>query len=504
MHSFMKKGKARHIGVAVALSLALSTTSLPALAATSGSVSPTSTIGTAATTKVAAVAKATLTKVNIAGTVPFGASAINLAKYGYTETEYFATGKAKRYRGAGNTFLDTATVIDGNHSYKTRVLVRKPSAKKFNGTLIVEWTNVTIGVDADFVFAEAGNQFLRQGYAYAVVSAQSVGIEALKTWSPKRYGKLSDKVSDVDPVGGGSVDTMTHKDALSWDIFSGVAAALKANTSKGSPLAGLKIKTMIATGQSQSASRLTGYYNTIQPKYRLFNGFVFWDRATNALRADVTAPGISVNSEGLELYFARPFANANGANTRTWDIAGSTHGSKYAAAYVDAMFQRDGGVRGLSGTPMTFTDWIVPSCQSAPVFSTVPNGQVVAAAMSAVVNKVRKGTDMPANILFQRDGNGDIVRDGNGQALGGLHLSALDAPTATLNAFNPASPAAFPCNVSGSRVDFTKTQLTARYGTTANYANQVGTIDRALQNQGYLLKADVDVNIANALKAAID
>lgn len=497
MNSFTRKGKARHIGVAVALSLALSTVALPANAVTTSSVSPSNQIIATTTTTASAVSKATLSKVKVAGTVPFGAAAISLAKYGYTETEYFATGKAKRYRGAGNASLETATVIDGNHSYKTRVLVRKPAASKFNGTLIVEWTNVTIGVDADFVFAEAGEQFLRQGYAYAVVSAQKGGIDALKTWSPKRYGTLSDTVSDVDPADDSSVDAMNHRDALSWDIFSGVAAALKNNKAAGSPLAGLKIKAMIATGQSQSASRLTGYYNTIQPISRLFDGFVFWDRATNALRSDVTAPGISINSEGLELYFAHPFAE-NGANTRTWDIAGSTHGSKYAAAYVDAMFQRDKGIRGLSGTPMTFTDWIVPSCESAPVFSTVPNGQVIAAGMSAVVAKVLKGTVMPDNIRFQRDDNGDIVRDENGQALGGLHLSALDAPTATLNAFNPASPAAFPCNVSGSRVELTRAELISRYGTTAEYVQQVTDIDRALQNAGYLLKADVDANIANA------
>jgi hypothetical protein len=493
----MTKGKARHIGVAAALSLALTAAAVPAIAATPSSVSTASTITTTVTTPAPAVTKATLSRVSVAGTVPFGAAAISLAKYGYTETEYFATGKAKRYRGAGNASLETATVIDSNHSYKTRVLVRKPAASKFNGTLIVEWTNVTIGVDADFVFAEAGEQFLRQGYAYAVVSAQKTGIDALKGWSPARYGTLSDSVSDVDPRDNSSVDAMNHRDSLSWDIFSGVAAALKNNTVAGSPLAGLKIKAMIATGQSQSASRLTGYYNTIQPIYRLFNGFIFWDRATNALRSDVTAPGISINSEGLELYYARPFA-ANGANTRTWDIAGSTHGSKYAAAYVDAMFQRDRGLRGLSGTPMTFTDWIAPSCQSTPVFSTVPNGQVIAAGMNAVLAKVLHGTAMPDNVRFQRDENGDIMRDVNGQALGGLHLSALDAPTATLNAFNPASPAAFPCNVSGSRVELTKAQLVTRYGTTATYMQQVTDIDRALATRRYLLRADVDANIANA------
>ena len=63
-------------------------------------------------------------------------------------------------------------------------MVRYPKPNKFNGTVAVEWTNVTIGVDFEFATAEAGEYLLREGYAVAIVSAQRVGVERLKTWSP--------------------------------------------------------------------------------------------------------------------------------------------------------------------------------------------------------------------------------------------------------------------------------------------------------------------------------
>lgn len=245
---------------------------------------------------------ATLTAVNVPGTTALGAAAVDLAHYGYTEREYYADGKANRYRGAVAGALQTASVIDGNWPYRTRVLVRTPKPGHFNGTLIVEWTNVTIGVDADFVFAEAHDDLLRQGYAYAVVSAQNVGVNRLKTWSSARYGSLSLAASNVDPQTGGNIDNCgpiaCSGDPLSWDVFSQVAAALKANPGRNPLLPGLKVRDVIATGQSQSAFRISTYYNTIQPLANVFDGFVAWDRA-GAERTDLAVPEVSVNSEGL-------------------------------------------------------------------------------------------------------------------------------------------------------------------------------------------------------------
>ena len=93
------------------------------------------------------VPAATLTRVNVPGTSPMSATAVDLAAAGYTAREFYAEGLANRYAGADANTFTTATVLDGGNSYRTRVMVRYPKPNKFNGTLAVEWTNVTIGVD---------------------------------------------------------------------------------------------------------------------------------------------------------------------------------------------------------------------------------------------------------------------------------------------------------------------------------------------------------------------
>lgn len=448
------------------------------------------------------VPAATLTKVNISGTEPMTSAGIDLGKYGYTETEYFADGEANRYEGAGSANTTTAKIIDSNHDYRTRVLVRTPAKDKFNGTLIVEWTNVTIGTDADFVFAEAHEEYLRDGYAYAVVSAQNAGIDSLKKWSAKRYGSLHAAAMNVNPKTGEAIDACPTpapcaSDAYSWDMFTGVTEALLDNKSEGSALEGLDIANVVAVGQSQSAARLTGYYNTIQPIDNLFDGFVLWDRAVNALRDDVKAPAISINSESLTPLFP---VFPNGENTRTWEIAGATHGSMYAAEYVDSMFTRDDGIQGPDGTPISFTEWVAPTCASEPIFSTVENGMVIAAATEAIVKWVNTGEPASNTILFERDADGNLVREANGQVKGGIQLASFLAPTAGLNAFNGT---AFPCAVSGSRTPYTSAELSALYGNSGTYVKQVTAATEAAEKAGYILPADAEVTISKAKKVKI-
>lgn len=443
---------------------------------------------------------ATLTEVKVPGTTALSAAAVNLAKYGYTEREYYASGTANRYRGAVAGSLQTATVIDGNWAYRTRVLVRAPKAGHFNGTLLVEWTNVTIGVDADFVFAEAHQDLLRQGYAYAVVSVQKVGVDRLKSWSPERYGSLSVDASNVDPVGGGAIDPCSQvgcaPDPLSWDVYTQVARALKANAGAHAPFPGLKIRDVIATGQSQSAFRLTTYYNTIQPMANFFDGFVLWDRAGN-LRTDLQVPEVSVNSEGLS-GLAPTFPTST--YTRAWELAGSTHGSLYAANYVDAMFNRDKALIGPDGQPESFSQWVEPSCAVLPAFSTVPNGLVVSAALDSVKTWIERGKAAPPTILFTRDSSGNFVRDSNGMIEGGIRLSQFVAPTAEQSAFNGTG---FPCLVSGSHRYFTQDEMKQRYGTTSNYVKQVASAMFAAAKGGYVLPFDAVAATAEAARVRI-
>jgi hypothetical protein len=438
--------------------------------------------------------------VHVPGTTALSAAAVDLAKYGYIEREFYAAGTANRYRGAVAGSQQTATIIDGNWAYRTRVLVRAPKPGHFNGTLLVEWTNVTIGVDADFVFAEAHEDLLRQGYAYAVVSVQRIGVNRLKSWSPARYGTLSVDASNVDPQGGGNIDacgpTACAGDPLSWDVYTQVAAALKANHGSQPPFPGLRIHDVIATGQSQSAFRLSTYYNTIQPIANFFDGFVLWDRA-GALRSDLPVPEVSVNSEGLS-GLAPTFPTTT--YTRAWEVAGSTHGSLYAAQYVDAMFNRDKALIGPSGEPESFTQWVEPSCAVLPAFSTVPNGLVVSAALDSVKKWVEWGKAAPPTILFTRDASGTILRDSNGKVEGGVRLSQFAAPTADVSAFNGT---AFPCLVSGSHRYYTPTELKQIYGTSFNYVSQVGASMFTAAKGGYILPFDAVTAVADATRVRI-
>ena len=495
--TIIKPGGRRKAAAAI-LTAALIGTTLSSFAAASAGAAIPAAPGSHAVSSVPAAA---LTQVNVPGTTALSAAAVDLAKYGYTEREFYAAGTANRYRGAVAGSLQTATVIDGGWAYRTRVLVRAPKPDHFNGTLLVEWTNVTIGVDADFVFAEAHEDLLRQGYAYAVVSVQKVGVDRLKSWSPARYGTLSVDASNVDPQGGGNIDNCgpiaCAGDPLSWDVYSQVAQALKVNAGGAhAPFPGLKIHDVIATGQSQSAFRISTYYNTIQPLANVFDGFVMWDRA-GLLRSDLKVPEVSVNSEGLS-GLAPTFPTTT--YTRAWEVAGSTHGSLYAAEYVDAMFNRDHALIGPTGQPESFSDWVDPSCAVLPAFSTVPNGLVVSAALDSVKKWIELRKPAPPTILFTRDASGNFVRDANGMIEGGVRLSQFVAPLAQISAFNGT---AFPCLVSGWHRYFTQAELDQRYGTTRNYVAQVGAAMFTAAKGGYILPSDAVEATVAATKVSI-
>ena len=455
---------------AAVLSLVLAGTFAPLPAASASPAQP--------ATRNLPVRAAALTEVDVPGTAPMSAAAVDLRAAGYTEREFYADGTAARYAGAVSTSLETARVIDRGWPYRTRVLVRAPESKKFNGSLVVEWANVTLGLDGEFVFNEAHEYLLREGYAVAVVSAQRAGVERLRTWSPERYDSLSVDADACGPDG----TSLRPDDPLSFDILTQVTKALKDNAGRHRPLPGLRVDNVIATGQSQSGIRLTTYYNTIQPLYGLFDGFVYWDRS-DQLRSDLTVPAISVNSEALAPDWP-PVTTAR--YTRAWDVAGTTHASLYGARYIDAVVLRDRSIPGSDG-PISFTELIAPSCQVLPAFSTVDSGLVVNAAIDSVRTWVTRGRPAAPSVSFDRDADGALLRDAEGDVRGGIRLSQFTAPTAFQMANNGST---FPCSVSGHHRTYTDDELTARYGTHRHYVELVRDTMRQARRDGYVLGFD--------------
>jgi hypothetical protein len=455
--------------------------------------------GSLAATATAAtpVPPAGLTEINVPGTTPLSATTVDLAAVGYTAREFYAAGQANRYTGADTNALTTASVLDSGNPYRTRVMVRYPAPNRFNGTVAVEWTNVTIGVDFEFATAEASEYLLRRGYAVAVVSAQRVGVERDKTWSPQRYGGLG---VDVNKCGVSGTE-LCPGDPLSYDIYAQIAQALKNNAGgRAAPMPGLRVRDALAIGQSQSAGRLAIYYNTIQPLHKVFDGFAFWDRS-GQLRSDLNVPAVSVQSEGLGGSFGGDQWTTS-QYTRKWDVAGTTHASLYGAQYIEAISERDQSILQPDGQPKTFFQWIDQNhaCSKLPPFTTVDVGLVYDKAIDSVRDWYRTGRPAAPSKSFELTASGALARDADGKVLGGIRLPQFLVPIADQGALNGP---AFPCNVSGWHRYYTPTELKAMYGSHGRYVVKVAGVIYPLAAQGYVLWDEANAAVLDAARSNV-
>ena len=212
---------------------------------------------------------------NTADSTPWSATDKPLGDYGYVEDEYKYSGDAFQYDTSGaidqtGTKLTTGgPADDGKYPFKTRMIVRRPAdPADFNGTVVVEWLNVTAGFDLEANWFGDPEYLLKHGYAYVGITAQRVGVNWLRGWDAGRYGDL-----DVSARDNGT-ETITN-DALSYDIYgSGIKALLDGGTGVD-PLGNLpKPETVIASGESQSGSRLSTYYNKVQPIHDVVDAFL--------------------------------------------------------------------------------------------------------------------------------------------------------------------------------------------------------------------------------------
>lgn len=425
---------------------------------------------------------------------PLNALAPQHAPVGWTEQEFRLCGAATRYR-FGDPAAD-AEPIDGRHPYTTRVLVRRPdNVAQFNGSVVVEWLNVSAGQDLDFVYAATRELVVRAGYAWVGVSAQRVGVERLVAWNPQRYSGLSVSAPLDDPHRGTPLDPAhaftgaAGGDVLCWDIYSHVAMLLRTNAA----LLGLPaVDTLFASGESQSAFRLSRYFNALQPVLGLYDGFLLYDRGgPHALRDDIPAKLIGMGSEFFSEYAGA--SPQDSANQRWWDLAGASHVSLAEMAdYIDPQVRRD-GVLQLEGRPVSLTEVMAQGADAAapPLWSRVPNADLMKAALHALTQWTALGlapSSAPRfHVVNGQDGSVRLQRDADGQAIGGVRFAAYEVPTALNLGVTDGPP-----RLAGYHLDFTPAELTDRYGNQARFLDRVASAVRANLAQGFLLPEEAE------------
>lgn len=420
---------------------------------------------------------------------PFYAALQDLKSLGYSEQEYFISGTANRYETPA---LENGKVLDSGHPYKTRVVVRRPiAANRFNGTVVVEWNNVTSGHDLDIDWFQAGDYFINRGYVWVGVTPQRIGVEALKVWNAKRYGSL-------DVTDGGAITN----DALSYDIFTDVARAIR----KSSLLGGLKVERIIATGHSQSAARLGIYVNAVHPLAPVYDAVVLHGGGQK-VRTDLDIKVWKLLSEtdvGNQAAIRQPDTK----NFRTWEVAGDSHVDTQFIASSRALGQRDGNPIAPGATPggrgntASSSSGIPPACDRPP-YSHVPFYQVMDAAFDHLVRWLKDGTLPPAATPIETTSVGPpavFARDKSGNSLGGIRLAEHAVPTGVNTGQNTGSGF---CRLYGSHEDFSAAQIDSLYPTHAAYVAAVKKVTEENLKAGYILKDAADETIRAAEKSAI-
>lgn len=390
---------------------------------------------------------------------PWNSSLVDVTPYGYTEEEYFFSGVA----------TSRAATSPVPAPYKSRMLVRRPvDPSRFDGIVVVEWLNVTMAADLETVWPTTYDYLMRNGGAYIGVSAQLVGVccgsNSLKGWDPARYATL------VHPG-----------DDYSFDIFSQAIQALReplrnrttiASPRVVDPMGGMKVKYAAATGASQSASRLTSYINSgYNASARLVD--VFNITRGGGPYTDLSTPVFQLNEEGQSV---RP---ADSDHYVLWEEAGTAHAPEVWSDYVWEMQMRD------NNTP-TAPNAINMACSTN-------RGSVdysARAMMHATERYLTTGQLPPSAPRIERDATGNVVRDENGLAKGGIRHPFVQVPIS----LNQATG----CPLFGFYRAWSAEKIRSMYPTHDDYVSKVTAWASDEVGRGWLVPEDAADVIAKA------
>ncbi len=428
-----------------------------------------------------------------------------LAEVGYEKKEFFLADIARSYTAVQPLPSDGKLVVTADAEvvagdYNTRLVVFRPiNGADFNGTVVLEWLNVSAGSESNPDWLMAHNEFIRSGFAWIGVSAQSVGVNALK--------------NSTNSVVAARYAPLLHPgDSYSYDIFK--HAGLAASEVGSVLLGGLTADVVLADGESQSAGRMVTYIDAIQPIEPVYDGFFVHSRfgrgasisqaplpsvqfpSPSPIRDDLSVPVMILQAEGdvigSNLESRQP---ADTSMIREWEMAGTSHVDSYTLLGIN-----DSGDGSSANTMFGYLRAPNNPFGCTNGFNAGPQTYIVQAAYRGLDTWVRTGVAPPTAPRLTDISSSPVVlaRDENGNALGGVRSAQVDVPLATLDSVNSAPPGGFGfCRLFGRTVPFSSARVMELYPTKFDFTEMwSNSIDTNVTN-GFLLEADGDV-----LKAA--
>ncbi len=439
---------------------------------------------------------------------PFIGAAVpaRLHEFGYVEHEYVASGNATSYRATTPLTEDGRWSFEPDDTalYRTRILVRRPdNPANFSGTVLVEWNNVSGGVDANPEYVAIEEEITRRGHAWVGVSAQRLGVEGgpvlVSVPGSGADDILGKGLKKIDPDRYGSLQ---HPgDGYSFDIFTQVARALK----ESGPATGhMEPRQLIAVGESQSAMALVTYYNGVQPLVHIFDGFFIHSRASfglplvgpgeftdiakgfgtipSILRTDLDVPVLNQQAENdvvgvLNSIIVR---QPDSDTFRLWEVAGTAH--------ADAR-------------------QLGPSADNLDCGAPINNGpqhMVAKAALNSLDKWLRTGKSPPAAQRLELTSTNPptLRRDADGIVQGGIRTPQVDVPVDVLSGMPGPNPDII-CILLGSTTPLSADRLAELYASRDDYEQRYVTATEAVIKAGFVLEGEREALLADSAPSRI-
>lgn len=427
------------------------------------------------------------------GNGPFMGAAVGAALEGtsYVEHEYVASGIASSYRPNGSLSSDGRWSFepDTTAPYRTRVLVRRPAtAAAFSGTVVIEWLNVSGGLDANPEYTNLEEELIRQGDAWVGVSAQLLGIVGgpILVPVPGAESVIGKGLKAIDPARYGALE---HPgDGYSFDIFTQVGAAIRKG---GKAMGELIPQRILAAGQSQSAIALTTYINGVQPLTHEFDGFFVHSRAFVALPlvgpgkyadlaggfgagstiirddTDVAVLDLQSESDVIGVLNSLAVRQPDTDHFRLWEVTGTAHADAHTLGPIG------------------------PTLDCGAPINNGPIHLVAKAALHALDSWVRNGTPpaIAPRIEVTSGATPAIVRDPDGIAVGGIRTPPVDVPTEVLSGVPGSNPSLI-CLLLGSTQPLPATRLSQLYPSRAAYQQRYDEATDNTIKSGFVLESD--------------
>lgn len=471
---------------------------------------------------------------------------------GYVIDEYFVSGVGNIYEFTPTGVRIVSPCPPAASSgctgvpYTTRMIVKRPQHDKdFSGTVVIEALNPSAGFDIAAVWDRSRDLFTANGDIFIGFSSKSVIVNALKEWNPARYAPLH---WDYLPFAPGSNNAA--EDGITFDIAAQIGALIKTGGS-ASPLNGLPVKHVIESGFSQDGSFTFTQADVFHAIERMPGGAPVYDgylpMGTNGpanINFGLTpngalpqtdprirmqprdAPVIHVDTEteislgtltASGLAFQRPDGDEPGDRYRLWEVPGASHVSNDFNEVAPTL-ERDAAQilhlpladsPPLGCTHQQFIDGPIVGIPGVISPNNFPLSNVQNAAFESLLRWIETGASPAHGMLIQVDTNTTpphIVRDAQGNALGGVRTPFVDVPITTYvpsDTVAEASALSGFCVLYGYNVPFDAAKLASLYGNHGGYVSKFTQGANQAVKEGFWLRSDAKGAVEAAVHSSV-